>query len=54
MKLTDAQREQIQALPPEGRRYILDSLENGTPSSQVATHSHEQNQVETDLDMEIF
>lgn len=54
LKLTDAQREQIQALPPEGRRYILDSLENGTPSSQVATHSHEQNQVETDLDMEIF
>lgn len=54
LKLTDAQREQIQALPPEGRRYILDSLENGTPDSQVSTNSHAQNQVETDLDMEIF
>lgn len=54
LKLTDAQREQIQALPPEGRRYILDSLKNVTPVSQVSTNSHAQNQVETDLDMEIF
>lgn len=54
LKLTDAQREQIQSLPPEGRRYILDSLENVTPASQVSTNFPEQNQVETDLDMEIF
>lgn len=54
LKLTDAQREQIQSLPPEGRRYILDSLENVTPASQVSTNFPEQNQVETDFDMEIF
>ncbi|QQC73883.1 hypothetical protein I6I20_03725 [Lactococcus garvieae] len=48
MKLTDAQREKIQELPPEGRKHLLESLVH------INDIPHEQNKGEADLEMEIF
>lgn len=48
LKLTDAQREKIQELPPEGRKHLLESLVH------INDIPHEQNKGEADLEMEIF
>ena len=54
LKLTDAQREKIQELPPEGRKHLLESLVHINDTSHASTNYHEQNKVEADLDMGIF